>query len=151
MRTLLAFILGLVIGFFAHSYFTQRNSGDAIAQARADASQAGQKIKDAFDADAIKEELSRSGQVIREKARQAGHALNDAAANARITTEIKAKLLKDSALSALAIDVDTTDGVVTLSGAVSSHEHIARAMKLALNTEGVHKVVSSLQVKPPAQ
>ena len=43
--------------------------------------------------------------------------------------------------------MDTNDGVVTLSGTVSSHEDIAQAMKLAIDTEGVHKVVSSLQVK----
>jgi osmotically-inducible protein OsmY len=46
------------------------------------------------------------------------------------------------------IDVDTTDGVVTLSGTVKSHEQIVRAMDIAYETEGVYKVVSTLQVKP---
>jgi hyperosmotically inducible periplasmic protein len=60
---------------------------------------------------------------------------------------IKAKLLNESSLASLTIHVDTTDGVVTLSGTVPSHEAIAKAMELALETEGVKKVVSTLEVK----
>jgi hyperosmotically inducible protein len=71
-----------------------------------------------------------------------------AAANARITAAIKTKLVADSGLAAFKIDVDTTDGVVTLSGTVTSPEDIARAMKLAMEVEGVHRVVSTLLVKP---
>ena len=75
-------------------------------------------------------------------------AITDATANARITGTIKTKLIEEPGLSALKIDVDTTDGVVTLSGTVASYDEIAKAMRLAWETEGVHKVVSSLQVKP---
>src|SRR4029077_8547180 len=102
---------------------------------------------DTFDSGKIKDELSRTGKVIREKTRQAGDAIADATANARITAAIKTKLVADSGLSAFKIDVDTTDGVVTLSGTVSSYEEIAKAINLALETDGVHKVVSTLQVK----
>jgi len=92
--------------------------------------------------------MARTGKVIREKAKKAGDAIADATANARITTVIKSKLMQDSGLAAFKIDVDTTDGVVTLSGNVTSHEGIAKAMDLALETDGVHRVVSTLQVKP---
>src|SRR5207302_5909068 len=68
----------------------------------------------------IREELSRSGQVIRRKAGEAGKAIADATADARVTAAIKAKLVADSELSALSISVNTTDGVVTLSGTVPS-------------------------------
>jgi osmotically-inducible protein OsmY len=51
-------------------------------------------------------------------------------------------------LSAFAITVDTTDGVVTLSGKVSAPEQVARAVKLALERENVRKVISTLQVGP---
>jgi osmotically-inducible protein OsmY len=96
----------------------------------------------------IQQELARSGMVVREKASQAGSALSDAAANTRTTAAIKAKLLTEPGLSALSINVDTTGGLVTLSGSVSSHDEIARAVRVALETDGVHKVVSTLQVKP---
>jgi osmotically-inducible protein OsmY len=37
---------------------------------------------------------------------------------------------------------------VTLSGRVESHDQVAKAVKLALETDGVHKVISTLQVNP---
>src|SRR4030095_12155965 len=95
----------------------------------------------------IKEELARTGKVIRKKAEQAKTAIAGATADARITAEIKGKLALESDLSALKISVNTTDGVVTLSGTVSSHEAIQRAMKIALAVDGVSQVISTLQVK----
>ena len=53
-------------------------------------------------------------------------------------------------LSALSISVNTTAGVVTLSGFVNSTEDISKAMLLALETDGVREVISTLQVKPRA-
>ena len=84
--------------------------------------------------------------VVREKARTAGHSIADAAANARVTAAVKGRLVAEPGLSAFSINVDTTDGLVTLSGKVSSHDQVGRAVKLALDTDGVRKVVSTLQV-----
>ncbi len=97
--------------------------------------------------DNIRDELSRTGKVIRRKSEAVGHAISDAAADARITAAIKAKFVADPDLSAVAISVSTTDGCVTLSGSASSPENIVRAMTLAYNTEGVTQVVSTLLVK----
>ena len=87
---------------------------------------------------------------MRKKAEQVGAVLADATADARITATIKAKLVKDPTLSALAISVNTTGGVVTLSGSVAGPEEIKQAMKLALETEGVREAISTLQVKLPS-
>ncbi len=81
----------------------------------------------------------------------AGHAIADATADARITAAIKGKLLASRDLSALNISVNTTAGVVTLSGFVSSSEDISKAILLAMETDGVREVVSTLQVKPKAK
>ena len=78
---------------------------------------------------------------------EAGHAIADATADARITAAIKAKLVASRDLSALNISVNTTAGVVTLSGHVSSPENISKAMLLAMETDGVREVISTLQVK----
>ena len=96
----------------------------------------------------IKEDLARTGQVVRRRAREAGQAVADATADARITTAIKAKFVASRDLSALSISVNTTSGIVTLSGSVDSTEHISKAMLLAMETEGVREVISTLQVKP---
>ena len=152
MKYTLTFIIGLLVGIGVHWYFTQPKNQATVIEARENArtaaNEAGQTLKETFDTEKIKEELSRTGKVIREKTRQAGNAIADATANARTTTAVKTKLIGDSGLSAFKIDVDTTDGVVTLSGTVSSYEAIAKAMSLAWDTDGVHKVVSTLQVKP---
>lgn len=98
----------------------------------------------------IKEELARTGQVVRREASAAGKAIADATADARITAAIKAKLVASRDLSALNISVNTTGGVVTLSGFVTSSDHIGEAILLAMETDGVREVVSTLQVKPKA-
>lgn len=95
----------------------------------------------------IKDEMAQMGAVIRRKATDAGQAVADAAADARITTTIKGKLVADPNLSALSISVSTTDGLVTLSGTASSPENIRKAIQLAWDTDGVHQVVSTIQVK----
>jgi hyperosmotically inducible periplasmic protein len=151
MRIFFSFLVGVLIGIAGHWYFTQPDSRRTVADAQGsmpdNATSMGQSLKETFDSDKIKDELARTGRVIREKAGQTGDALADAAANARSTATIKAKLLNESSLASLAIHVDTTDGIVTLSGTVPSHEAIAKAIELALETDGVKKVVSTLEVK----
>ena len=75
----------------------------------------------------------------------------DATADARMTAAIKGKLVATRDLSALSISVNTTGGVVTLSGTVPAPEDISKAMLLAMDTDGVTEVISTLQVKPPAK
>ena len=152
MKAFISFLLGVLVGLGAYWYLAQPNgrrdlaaAGDAL---RTNATDLGRSLKETFDTDKIKDELARTGKVIREKSAQAGAVIADAAANARITTAVKAKLFKESSLSSLKIHVDTTDGVVTLSGTVSSYDQIGTAMQLAFDTEGVSRVVSTLQVKP---
>jgi hypothetical protein len=96
----------------------------------------------------IKDDLARTGQVVRRRAREAGQAIADATADARTTAAIKGKLVGSRDLSALSISVNTTGGVVTLSGFVNSTEDISKAMLLALETDGVREVISTLQVRP---
>jgi len=160
MRTLLVLIVGLAIGGAAVWFYSNYRSGSQIQSA-------GQRVENAVKAardaatnklqvlhlrpDDIKDELARTGQVVRRAATEAGQAIADAAADARTTAAIKAKLLTSRDLSALDISVNTTAGVVTLSGKVASNEDISKAMLLAMETSGVREVVSTLQVKPTSK
>jgi hyperosmotically inducible protein len=45
------------------------------------------------------------------------------------------------------VDVDTTNGVVSLNGVVESQEQKARAEQLASRVDGVRKVVNNLQIQ----
>jgi hyperosmotically inducible protein len=53
----------------------------------------------------------------------------------------------DDTVKAARIDVDTTDGVVTLTGTVSSQAERTRALQLARETEGVKTVHDRLVVR----
>jgi hyperosmotically inducible periplasmic protein len=157
-RLLFGFLLGLGVGAGGYWYLQQDAGKAQLEKARSqvvtNAQRAATVIREKIHeltAEDIKDELSRTGTVVREKARAAGQTVAGAAANARITASVKAKLVAEPGLPALNINVDTTDGLVTLSGKVESPEQVAKAVKLALDTEGVHKVISTLQVSPGAK
>ena len=57
-----------------------------------------------------------------------------------ITAKIKASFAADPQVSALAIDVDTTNGVVNLTGVVRNEQERQRAIQLAQSTEGVQRI-----------
>ncbi|HSI08723.1 MAG TPA: BON domain-containing protein [Rariglobus sp.] len=94
----------------------------------------------------IKDDLQKSGRVVRDKTVAAGEKVGGVIDNARLVTVINGKYVADKDLSALKINVDASEGVVTLKGTVASVDLIGRAVALALNTEGVIQVVSLLTV-----
>ena len=79
-----------------------------------------------------------------------GAVVASASSDAAITTKIKARFAMERDLSLFSISVNTTDGRVTLAGNVASHQQIGKAMLIALETDSVREVNSTLQVKPPA-
>jgi hypothetical protein len=157
MRTFLVLVLGVAVGgaavWFYNNYRDDprvRSAGQKVENAAKTTSDAAQDKLRALhlNPEDIKDELARTGQIVRREASKAGHAIADATADARTTAAIKGKLLASRDLSALNISVNTTAGVVTLSGFVSTTEHISKAILLAMETDGVREVVSTLQVKP---
>ena len=76
------------------------------------------------------------------------YAQGDAAADAATTAAVKTKLLGDTKVGGLAIDVDTKDNVVTLTGKVRSSAEKTEAIRLARTTTGVKSVVDKLVVDP---
>jgi len=63
------------------------------------------------------------------------------------TSEIKAKLLADDIVPSRKVKVETTDGVVQLSGMVDSHAQSERAESIAKAVDGVKSVKNDLKVK----
>jgi hyperosmotically inducible periplasmic protein len=99
------------------------------------ANEASRKVSNAANTVANK-----TSEVAQNVNKSAGPTINDAT----MTTRIKAKLLADSITGTT---VDTTNGVVTLTGAVGSDEEKAKAEKHAQETEGVKSVKNELVVK----
>ena len=76
--------------------------------------------------------------------RSTGQVIDDA----MLTTKVKASFAADPQVSALAIDVDTANGVVSLIGVVDGEPERQRAIQLAQGTEGVKRVdANNLRVK----
>ncbi len=159
-------ILGIILGAVGF-WFVQKKAAehpeaqqryeDAAAQFRTNATAAAENTSDALRAkldtldlhgDQIKDELAKTGEVIRRKAHDIGDEAADAASDARAVTEIKAKYVAEPTLSAWNISVRCEKGHVTLSGTVSSPDEIGKAVALALDADGVRDVTSTLAVKP---
>ena len=71
--------------------------------------------------------------------------------NASIKARVKTRLLWNSNVSGLSIDVEADQGEVVLSGAVESAEQAALAVAITENTEGVQTVVDELKVQTAAR
>lgn len=70
-----------------------------------------------------------------------------AATDPTITGSVKTKLAADTVVDASDIDVDTEDGVVTLTGNLDDRAAKERALTIARETSGVKRVVDMLAVR----
>lgn len=149
-------VLGVVLTVFTGWYFFVARKSQPVQHAQDVTAAALQRTVDAIEvklvawhlttAD-IQEELAKTGKVVRRQMRDFGAVVADASADAAITGKIKAKYALDKELSAWGLSVSTTDGRVTLSGNVSSPKLIGKAIMLALETDGVREVSSTLRVE----
>lgn len=108
-----------------------------------------------------KEATAEVKQDTRDATASAGAAMNNAAQDtkamgaasadkmddASITAKVNAELATDKDLSAIRIDVDTKEGVVTLSGPAPTATAKERASQIARNVKGVTSVNNQLTVK----
>jgi len=130
-------------------WFSTKREPLTLKNAQQEMAKGARKLGDAIenlDTEKLKDELARTGRIVRENATRLGEAVGDVSADARITNAIKAKLQADPDLSTRSISVTTKERVVTLSGSVPSHETLRKVLVLALGTDGVQKVDSTLQI-----
>ena len=159
-------VLGIICGVLAYWYFekkaaehpeAQQRYEQAASQVASNASSTAHSMSDALRAKLdtldlnggeIKDELSRTGEVVRRKAHDIGAAAVNAASDTRAVAEIKAKYAMDSSLSVWKISVSCDQGHVKLSGTVNSPDDIGKAVALALEVNGVRDVTSTIHVQP---
>ena len=114
-------------------------------------------VRDIIDQISVTAEAAPTTGNLTDEARELGREAGDAAGrtvdraqetagDAAITAAVKSKFLADSSVSGLKIDVDTSDGVVTLTGNVASRAEADRAVMLARQTDGVSRVTNNLHV-----
>jgi len=71
--------------------------------------------------------------------------------DAKISTVVKSRLLFDSDVSGMAIDVDVDNRVVTLEGDVETEEQRQLAVAIASNTDDVESVNDELRIVPKSE
>jgi osmotically-inducible protein OsmY len=164
-NALILLLIGGILGAVALHLYTQREAQAQTAEASSPAQNpqpdnpsladkardSADSVKDAINdkltewhltPDDIKNDLAKTGQVVRTKAQAVGEKIADG----RIVTVIKAKYVLDHDLSAIDISVESNDGQVDLGGTVASPELIGKAIALALDTDGVRGVTSKIAV-----
>ncbi len=114
----------------------------AITQGQEAAREAGQEIKQAGQNAAA--DIRESTAEMRADASAALSKAEEAVSDVSITAAVSAGLAKDPDLSALKINVDTRDGVVSLNGPAPSAAAKARAESIAQAVKGVKSVHNNL-------
>lgn len=77
-----------------------------------------------------------------------GSAVRATVDDAQLTTRVKTALLNAPDVDAKRIEVDTVQGVVTLSGGVRNEAERDQAVAVARRISGVRDVKSTLQIQP---
>jgi hyperosmotically inducible protein len=109
-------------------------------QVREDARELGEQAKQG--ARDFRAEARSFGAEARERLSEAGRDLKDA----KVAASVKAALGLNRGLRPYAIDAASKDGVVTLTGRVSTEEERARAEQVAAEVPDVARVVNQIQV-----
>lgn len=97
-------------------------------------------------AEEAKAATERATDKVTEKVENVAEKVGAGVADATVTASINAELARDPSLSALKIDVDTTNGRVMLSGKAPDAAARERATALAAAVKGVTSVDNRLQV-----
>ena len=105
---------------------------------------AGQKLDRTTDR--AEQKMDQAAADMKQKAGQA----KDKVADATITAKVKGALIGEPDLKALQINVDTDNGVVTLTGTVDTPQKLELATQVAQRVDGVKSVDNRLSMKGKA-
>ena len=112
---------------------------------------AGQRVDSAIakleqTAERAKSEIAEHAPEVKREMKEAAGVAKAVATDAAITAAVNAALMRDTELRALRIDVETTDGRVSLRGPAPNAAARDRATKLASEVKGVRNVDNELVV-----
>jgi len=101
---------------------------------------AGKKIDQTMEK--VTQRVDQAAERAKQQTAQAEKVVDDT----KITAAIRAGILAEPGLKVLKIDVDTKDGMVTLTGSADSPASVERAKQIASNVQGVKSVDNRLAV-----
>ena len=92
------------------------------------------------------EKMDQAAADIKENAAKGKEKVSDSA----ITAKVKTAMVAEPGLKSSKINVDTADGVVTLTGSVDTPQNLERASQVAQGIDGVKSVDNRLNLKSRA-
>jgi hyperosmotically inducible protein len=125
-----------------------RNAGSKTRDGMAET---GTKAKDAMadTGSKAKDAMANTGSKAKDMVAGTAATTKRVASDTALTTKVKAAMVRDPDLKAMDVHVDTVDGVVMLSGFVSSDAEVSKAEALARGIDGVKDVKSALKPGKP--
>ena len=129
-RLVLVLVIPVGVGGFLLGWWSQPQSDPVVGTTGSDGVERAREV----------------GAKVGEKTAQTANQARDAVTQGTLTAKIKSKMALDDLVKASAIDVDTQNGVVTLTGTVATEAERQRAVQLARETEGVRSVQDRLRV-----
>jgi osmotically-inducible protein OsmY len=121
----------------------------AVDQTQMAATEARQDIETA--ASDVQQDIQAAAKDMKQEGEQAAQSVSDSATDLAITAKVKTALAADDQLSALGINVDTENAVVSLQGPAPSTEAAERATVLAQAVDGVTDVDNMLVIQTVTQ
>lgn len=141
VRGVLLVIVVVAIAAFVIGY--RWADTDAIVEREPVVGTTGDRTGGTVDVDSAREIGAEVGERVADGTNQAQRLATDAG----ITARIKSKMALDEIVEAADLDVDTNNGMVTVSGTVASAAERERALQLARETQGVTSVVDRLSAR----
>jgi osmotically-inducible protein OsmY len=123
---------------------------DGVVSLRGEASSVAQKeltTEYAKDIDNVKE--VKNEMTIAKTPAQPGETTSEKIDDASITAQVKTSLMSHHSTSALKTSVETTDGVVTLSGIAKNDAEKSLVTKLVTDINGVNSVINNMTIAVP--
>ncbi len=105
-----------------------------------------EKIKEG--AEATKDAVVKGAKVTATKTKEVLSKTGEVITDGWITSRVSARFVTEDLLKDSNVNVDTDDHVVTLKGTVMTRAGRTKAARIAMRTEGVHKVVNHLTIGP---
>lgn len=97
----------------------------------------------------VDQAMDKTGQKVdqvAERAKEQGDKAVQVFDDTKITAAVKAGIFGEPGLKVLKVDVDTKDGLVTLTGSADSDQDVQKATQIASSVQGVKSVDNRLAV-----
>jgi len=148
LRLLAAAIVAISLAACSKEAEPPRSAGEKLDEGIAKVESQGEQMKADVQRGAkdARQAASEAAQELKSASLEAREQLGSELSDAGLVTTIKAKLAADTLMTVSSINVDASEGLVTLRGSAADAKAVARAEQIASAIQGVKAVDNQLTV-----